>query len=674
MSLLLPLAPHPAGAAERRPAQPPSRIESLGRILELEDARSAGAGEIERLLGSADRGIRRRAALAAGRIADPALLPSLIGLMNDPEPHVRRVAAFALGLLGERSAVDRLIASLGDGDALVRARAAEALGRIGDPRAAPEIARFVLTHAPALASPVAIRGDDPAGAEGPWVELRLALFALALLKDVDAAATALMDGERPRFDWWASTWVAMRLESARLRPVLLAAAGAGEPYQRALAARGLGALKDPSPLAPLERLARDEEAAVVVEALRALAALGDPRGLRSVERQLASGRDVVRREALLALAALPPDRRLLATLVSIVGDPDPWIRSAALGALARADRETLALVLSGLDPDPDFRVRIALARALGTLGDANAIAILHGMLSDEDARVLPAVLEALRRARGRDSLDTLTRHLDHVDPGVRTAAAEGVAALGARGLGAALLGSWRRGLGASGLEARLAAVTALAAAGDEGSRAALLEIARADPVRVVRARASTALRDAGASQVPPPGPESALRLPLDYRMAMAPFDPVAGVEIFTPRAFLRTARGTIEIHLDVVEAPLASASFVDLVRRGFFEGLVFHRVEPGFVVQGGCPRGDGYGDPGDSLRCEITRRSYGRGSVGMALAGKDTGGSQFFITLAPQPHLDGRYTRFGTVVAGMDVVDRLRPGDRIEGAFVWTGE
>jgi cyclophilin family peptidyl-prolyl cis-trans isomerase len=91
-------------------------------------------------------------------------------------------------------------------------------------------------------------------------------------------------------------------------------------------------------------------------------------------------------------------------------------------------------------------------------------------------------------------------------------------------------------------------------------------------------------------------------------------------------------------------------------------------------VQGGCPRGDGNGGPGYTLRDEITRRSYGRGAVGMALSGKDTGGSQFFITLSPQPQLDGGYTLFGRVVSGMRAVDQIRPGDVIERVEVWTGE
>ena len=383
----------------------------------------------------------------------------------------------------------------------------------------------------------------------------------------------------------------------------------------------------------------------------------------------------MRHEALRALAVLPPDPSLRQRLVGLVAERDPWIRAAALSALAHADRADFALVLSGMDADPVWWVRSAIASALGGLGDETSVGILHAMLRDEDPRVLPAVLEGLRRARGKDALDTLHRYLEHADLGVRVAAAEGLAALGAIGASSPLLAAWRRGLGdgAGDLEARLAAVTALAAQKDEGGWAGLAEVAgRTPPARCARAPLSPCA--SSAPRPPTPPPQAVLRPAHDYREAMAPFDPRAGVPLYTPRVFLHTRHGTIEIHLDVVEAPLTTASFVDLARAGFYDGLVFHRVEPGFVVQGGCPRGDGNGGPGYALRCEITRRPYGRGAVGMALSGKDTGGSQFFVTLSPQPHLDGGFTLFGQVVAGMDAVDRIRPGDVIERVEVWTGE
>ena len=95
------------------------------------------------------------------------------------------------------------------------------------------------------------------------------------------------------------------------------------------------------------------------------------------------------------------------------------------------------------------------------------------------------------------------------------------------------------------------------------------------------------------------------------------------------------------------------------MRKGYFDGLSFHRLVPDFVVQGGDPRGDGEGGPGYTIRDELNQEPYLRGTVGMALAWRDTGGSQFFITHSPQPHLDARYTVFGRVVSGMDVVDAL---------------
>jgi cyclophilin family peptidyl-prolyl cis-trans isomerase len=164
-----------------------------------------------------------------------------------------------------------------------------------------------------------------------------------------------------------------------------------------------------------------------------------------------------------------------------------------------------------------------------------------------------------------------------------------------------------------------------------------------------------------------------VRASLDDRETMLPFEPQAGFPLYTPRAILYTRRGRIEIHLNVIDTPLTSQSFITLARRGFFDGLTFHRVVPGFVIQGGCPRGDGNGGPGYTLRCELEHHPYGRGTVGMALSGRDTGGSQFFITQQPAPHLDGAYTAFGRVVSGMEVVDQIRPGDAIERVEIWDG-
>jgi cyclophilin family peptidyl-prolyl cis-trans isomerase len=358
--------------------------------------------------------------------------------------------------------------------------------------------------------------------------------------------------------------------------------------------------------------------------------------------------------------------------VPYVGAVQPWIRGAALQALARIDRDEFALVLSGLDPDPEWSVRAALATALGSVGDEVSTSILHSMLKDEDVRVLPAVLEALRKSRGIDSVETLRQRLTHADVVVRSAAAEGLAALGAPGVTPALIEAYRASLGDRDLDARTALVSALQAQKDSGAASALLEVAKSDPSRVVRAQAAAALRELGR-EAPPLGPEAVDRPFADYREAMRPYDPIPGVPLYSPRAILHTRYGKAEILLNTIEAPLTVDSFMDLARRGFYDGLTFHRVVPGFVTQGGCPRGDGSGGPGYTLRSELGQRPYGRGAVGMALSGKDTGGSQFFITTRPAPHLDGAFTAFGWVASGIEVVDQIRPGDVIDRIEIWDG-
>ncbi|MCG3119567.1 MAG: hypothetical protein ALAOOOJD_01997 [bacterium] len=136
------------------------------------------------------------------------------------------------------------------------------------------------------------------------------------------------------------------------------------------------------------------------------------------------------------------------------------------------------------------------------------------------------------------------------------------------------------------------------------------------------------------------------------------------------RATIQTNKGNIEIAFYPDLAPLTVLSFVRLAQKGYFDGLSIHRVVPNFVIQTGDPRGDGWGGPGYAIRAEFSRLRYTRGTVGMASAGTDTEGSQFFITHSEQPHLEGKYTIFAHVKKGMDVVDALQVGDRMEKVMI----
>lgn len=129
------------------------------------------------------------------------------------------------------------------------------------------------------------------------------------------------------------------------------------------------------------------------------------------------------------------------------------------------------------------------------------------------------------------------------------------------------------------------------------------------------------------------------------------------------KACIETDKGNIVLELFEKDAPGTVKNFTDLIEKGFYDGLTFHRIVPEFVVQGGCPIGNGTGGPGYTIKCEINPNKHLRGALSMAHRGKDTGGSQFFICLGDFPHLDGVHTVFGKVVEGMDVVDSLVAGD-----------
>lgn len=129
-------------------------------------------------------------------------------------------------------------------------------------------------------------------------------------------------------------------------------------------------------------------------------------------------------------------------------------------------------------------------------------------------------------------------------------------------------------------------------------------------------------------------------------------------------AIMETEKGTINIEFFDSDAPNTVANFVKLSKEGFYNGLNFHRVIPNFVIQGGCPNGTGTGGPGYTIKCEINPNKHEAGSLSMAHAGRDTGGSQFFICHSPQPHLDGVHTVFGKT-NDMDVVNAIKAGDKI---------
>jgi HEAT repeat protein/cyclophilin family peptidyl-prolyl cis-trans isomerase len=659
-----PPAPPPPPAAPVRgrqpaaaPAPPPPPPPDLVRMLSDEEPR-----------------VRRRAALAIGHVGLADGVQPLLSLLADPDQEVRQMAAFALGLIGDARARDRLVAALADASPLVQGSAAEALGLIGDTAAADAIGRFVAQGIQSGAVAQAPPAEDDARRDTPAAALRLGIFALVRLKAYGPLAAAVLDGSaQPRVRWWPVAFALQRLEDRRALPALLTLAKEANPYTRAFAVKGLGALKDASALPVLTPLLTSGDRNVLIETVRAVGQIADRAAsepLLKIVRD-ATADPLVRLETIGALGSIQSPE-VAEALLDVVADPSPPIRAAALRSIATADPENFVTVLSGLDSDPHWSVRAALATVLGTMSAETASARLQPLLEDTDQRVIPAALAALVKIKAPNAAAVLLEKLKADDFAVRAAAAAGIGELKPPNGAPALADAYRLGQRDSTYTARAAALAALQ---QYGAAAAMpvLTTALTDKDWAVRVRAAGIIR-----QMDPNGAGATVEASIRPAPTTLAADVYTAPRLVSPavtiQAFLETDRGLIHIELAMNEAPLTVENFVTLARKGFFNGLSFHRVVGDFVIQDGDPRGDSEGGPGYSIRDELNQLPYLRGSVGMALdPWPDTGGSQYFITHSPQPHLDAKYTVFGRVVAGMDVVDKIQQWDVIRSVKIWDG-
>ena len=630
--------------------------------------------DLVRLMRDSEARVRRRAALAAGRVGLPEAIEPLSALLaSDTEFEVRQMAAFALGLIGDLAARPALLTALQDPNITVQGRAAEALGLIGDRTedTANAVSGMIRTHIAggALQGIAADEIGYPLAA--PVEAVRLGLYALVRVGIYEPLAAAALDASgQPVSNWWPIAYAIQRLGDPKGAPALVSLLGTEGRYTAAFAARGLGTMKAQDSAHLLRAVVQDRrrEPAVVVQAIRALATMRDSGSVDVLTSMLTDAKvaRTLRLEALTAIGTI--GGASVDLLLDLMSEPWPPLRGAAMRALAATDAETFLSALSGLDPDRDWTVRAAQAAALGTLSAEQAQPRLMAMVRDPDQRAVPSVLNALARLKASGVDQVLIAHLKAEDFVVRAAAATGLGELKATSAAAALTEAFKVAQRDNTYVARAATMAALAKLGADVARP-VLEEALQDRDWAVRVRAAALMAEIGLGESMNekirPSPSERSLTQADWQFAVAPK--------FSPHAFIETDRGTIELELAVLDAPMTVVSFMDLARRGFFNGVAIHRVVPDFVVQDGDPRGDGEGGPGYTIRDEINQRPYLRGTVGMALDWPDTGGSQFFITHSPQPHLDTGYTVFAHVVNGMDVVDRIEPYEVIRRIRIWDG-
>ncbi|HLQ21574.1 MAG TPA: peptidylprolyl isomerase, partial [Gemmatimonadales bacterium] len=304
---------------------------------------------------------------------------------------------------------------------------------------------------------------------------------------------------------------------------------------------------------------------------------------------------------------------------------------------------------------------------------------LEALLAEPDGRVVARALQGLQRIvtdGGATALAGRARELlAHADPAVRSVAADVLARHPDPDDVDRLTQAYTRAAGDPFDDARLSAVAALAAIARGGAAGRLrvanqflAKVPKADDYLVRRLVADTFPDAAEAWGGGGGGGGTAIatgRTDADYRDIARRYLLPAISGRPAPQVTIDTDRGSLTVELLPGEAPITVAAFLALVDRRFFDGFHWHRVVPNFVVQDGDPRGDGWGGPGFVLRDEVNPVRYEAGTMGMALSGPDTGGSQYFITLSPQPHLDGIYTVFGRVTGDARVLSLIAQGDRI---------
>jgi cyclophilin family peptidyl-prolyl cis-trans isomerase len=684
LALLVATVVLPGGCAPRArgsgspPAAPREAPLTLPDVVALELGRAPTAGLARALEPSAPAQVRARGALALARAERVDTAPVLLGAMHDDNAEVRRQVAFGLGQL------DLALLPGHEGHDALRATVEQRLVDWLQSEAQPAVRVSLLRALGRLASEAGLARLLDEAERGP--ERVVALYALGVsgarrgssLQGHARLATTLRrifsEGPTPAPPALqrAAAYAAFRQKVPLTPEELLPVLSSSDAQTRIHAARALRETTDRT--APAAALLKSEDWRVRVEGIRALEHLATqgrlaagPLGKAAVAAAKALAAGALAEQHVVAAAcdalanpavAAPPDelfphaQRVLAAIPEGEAFTAARCRCAVATDALRSRPDDVRRCAPSWPKERVRRLDVEVA-ARARLSSRERAAWLAGALKDEAPAVRMAAAFALGEDGSRHEAKLAASRLVS-EPDAAVAAALLLLFAGQRGDlldDAALLAVAERFLEAKTLEEAepLLAVAALARGRTTPIAEALAARLRSHDEPRVRERIDGVPhgeRSSGprATQVPPPAPGE---LPL--------------------AVVLRTERGPMTLAFERELAPVTVASFARLARAGFYDGLPFHRVVSDFVTQGGDPRGIGSGGPGFTLPCENSDAAFDRGAVGMALAGKDTGGSQFFLTHSEQPHLDGRYTLFARVTDGLDVMDALMPDDRIVG-------
>ncbi|MCH9652112.1 MAG: HEAT repeat domain-containing protein [Deltaproteobacteria bacterium] len=672
--------PSDSSPAEFREIANAQEIAVAQEIASAEDQRLPASEILLSALSGGESEERVRAALAMGRIQSPSYQEALAAATEDPDREVRASAFFALGQMGLAEGVEAnpealraVREGLSQPDPEMLSLAVEAWGKLAPPEGAPVLLPL-LTHPEAMVRAETVTALFRQRFAPVW---RQQTSTPPELPDSAREALARALGDPAPEVRRAAAHAFSRYGESEAIEGLTRLLQDPDEWTRVFAARGLarsgevdsekeskeaiGASGTALVTAPLLAALKDPAPSVRSEVVRAMTALGLATHLPA---SLATDSSVqVRKSYVDGMGSLDSTDTLQA-LRELSQDPSTTVRAASLEALARrlgsAFKEDLTRYLN----NDSWILRAQAARSLEHL-DPVELPLLDAALADSDSRVKAAALEALEALPEDPALtERIASLLPSEDSAVRGTAVDALEQRRHEEKLPWLEATYESSPGVDWVEIRESVVRALAET--DGSQDLLFQIAQDDPAVSVRSRARTTLETLGSklpeeSTGPPEPNTTGSEAEHGFRDQLLAKNPTV---------LLETSKGALEIEVFADRAPLHAASFVNLVDRGFYDGLIWHRVVPNFVIQGGDPHGNGWGGPGYSLRDEIHRYRFQRGSVGMPKAGKDTGGCQIFICHLPTPHLDGNYTIFGQVTSGLEVIDAIEVGDLIERATV----
>jgi cyclophilin family peptidyl-prolyl cis-trans isomerase/HEAT repeat protein len=591
---------------------------------------------------------------------------------------VRAAAAFALGLLRDSAGVGGLVDALTGSRQLDSATAAEtatALARVGGARAGAVLAQL-------LSGELKLQGGRAASSAAIAASL---IEAWRFGKDAPIAALRRYAADPSARFRWSAVFSLSRLRPPEATPELVGALGDGLPVSRAVAARALtrgyaerAVLATAQIAARLTRATADPDPGVRINALAALGTYKDSSLAPAALARLGDSVINVRVQAGSTLGMLG-GASASARLGTLASDgAESWaVRRSVLLALAGCDSAGFERAAEAWRASPDWRDRAAAAEGWVAAGRRQPAP----WLADGEGRVIAAGLQAWVDAAnapdagsGPDTALVAAARplLAHVDAAVRSLAADALARVrdprDVPALSRMYAATGRDSFPNAALSA-LKALAAVAGAGDSGRQVVDQEFLERTPRPAddQLRRWVAAEWPAAAARWGPAFPIATGRTAAEYRAVVRRRMLGTAAERYPRVLFVTAGSEPVEVELLGPEAPLTVEHFLDLVDRRFFDGNRWHRVVPNFVVQDGDPRGDGWGGPPGTIRDEINRVRYGAPVLGMALDGPDSGNSQWFVNLSPQPHLDGTYTVFGRVIRGADAraLGRIAQGDSI---------